>query len=184
MPSPFFGQQCAVVVQSSPTLNGMKFRVRTTTGGEVIFAGQSMKGRPVYYGAPPETGLWRIDISKFEDFLSGELEQLSFGDSIEEFVFGLEIAELREWGRWFKETSDYTSYRPKSKQFISVGQIEWKEVKDLSIEEQLKLLGSTVATSIGRIGTLKRKPKAFDHVGFGDAVRDALSRCTSSMVAA
>lgn len=162
----------------------MKFHIQTTAGGEVIFAGHSRKGRPVYYGAAPETGLWRVDIPKFEHFLSGELEQRCFGESIEEFVFGLEIAELKEWGRWFKETSDYLSYRPKSKEFISVGQIEWKEAKDLSIEEQLHLLGSALVTSIERIGMLKRKPKDFDYVGFGDVVRDALSRCTSSMVAA
>lgn len=162
----------------------MKFHIQTTIGGEVIIAGQSRKDRPVYYGAAPESGLWRVDISKFERFLSSELEQRLFGESIEKFVFGLEIAELKEWGRWFTETSDYMSYRPKSKEIISVGQIEWTEAKDLSIEEQLQLLGSALATSIEHIGMLKRKPKAFDYVGFGDAVRDALSRCTSSMVAA
>jgi hypothetical protein len=162
----------------------MKFHIQTTAGGEVIFAGYSRKIRPKYYGAAPETGLWRVDISKFERFLSCELEHRSFGESIEVFVFGLEIAELKEWGRWFSETSDYMSYRTKGKELISVGQIEWKEAKDLSIEDQLQLLGSTLVTSIERIGLLKRKPKAFDYDTFGDAVRDALSRCTSSMVAA
>jgi hypothetical protein len=162
----------------------MKFRVQTTSGGEVIFAVHSRQGRPVYYGAPPETGLWRVDVPKFEKSLSDELAQLSFGDSIEEFVFGLEIAELEEWGRWFKETRDYMSYRPKSEQFISVGQVEWKDVKELAVDAQLEQLKIALTVAIERIGTLKRKPRDFDYISFGAAVQESLSRCTSAMVAA
>ena len=162
----------------------MKFRVATRSGGEVIFADRSKNDPPVYYGAPPETGLWRISIPKFEDFISTELKDVSFGCSIDEFVFGFEIAELEEWGRWFKETGEYTSYRPKSKQFISVGQIEWKDVKNISTEEQLTQLCAALIVAIERIGTIKRKPKNFDYKSFAVAMRTILSRCTASFVAA
>lgn len=160
----------------------MKFRVATTAGGEVIFAGHSRASRTVYYGAPPETGLWRISLPKFEQFMATELEPQSFGSSIQEYVFGFEIAELDEWGPWFKATREYLSYRPKSKMLVSVGQLEWKQVKELSAPDQLSLLGAALLASINRVATAKRKPKDFDHAAFAVAVRHALAKCTASAV--
>lgn len=162
----------------------MKFRIVVTSGGEVVFAGHSQKDRPVYYGAPPETGLWRVSVSKFESFVARELAPMSFGSSIEEFVFGFEIAELEEWGRWFRETRDYMSYRPKTKTFISVGQLEWKEVKDLPTSAQLSRLGAALLSSVERIAMAKRKPKDFDHAAFAQTIRHFLSLCKPSMVQA
>jgi hypothetical protein len=162
----------------------MKFRIAVKSGGEVVFAGHSQKDRPVYYGAPAETGLWRVSVPKFEDLVARELAPMSFGHSVEEFVFGFEIAELEEWGRWFKETRDYMSYRPKSRTLISVGQLEWKEVKDLPTSAQLSKLGDALLSSIERIATAKRKPKDFDYVAFAQAIRSFLPSCKSSMVQA
>ena len=162
----------------------MKFRIQVTAGSEVIFAWHSQKDRPVYYGAPPETGLWRVSIPKFEDFVAGELLSQSFGDSIDEFRFGFEIAELKEWGAWFTSMTDYMSYRPKYKTFISVGQLEWKEVKNLSTSEQLAMLGDALVSSIERIATAKRKPKDFDYTALAQAVRDILSSCEPTLVEA
>lgn len=162
----------------------MKFRIQVTCGGEVIFAGDSQKDRPVYYGAPPETGLWRVSIPMFEDFVAGELLTRSFGVSIDELRFGLEIAELEEWGTYFTSMSDYMSYRPKHKTFISVGQLEWKSVKNLSTSEQLAKLGEALVASIERIGTAKRKPKDFDHVALAHTVRDILRLCEPTLVEA
>ncbi len=162
----------------------MKFRVAVTSGGEVLFAGQSQEDRPVYYGVVPETGIWRISVPMFEALVAAELDGRSFGTSVTEFVFGLEIANLEEWGRWFKETHEYMSYRPKTKQFVSVAQIEWNEVKDLAVAEQLTVLGVALISSIERIGSLRRKPKDFDFTALAASVRDVLSRCDSAMVAA
>lgn len=166
------------------TLGIMKFRIAVTSGSEVVFAGHSQIDQPVYYGAAPETGLWRVSVPKFESLVARELAPMSFGNSIEEFVFGLEIAELEEWGRWFKETRDYMSYRPKSKTFISVGQLEWKDVKDLPASAQLSKLGATLISSIERIAMAKRKPKDFDHAALAQAIRDFLPLCKASMVQA
>ena len=69
------------------------------------------------------------------------------------------------------------SYRPKSKTFISVGQLDWKEVKDLSASEQLSRLGDALLSSIERIATVKRKPKDFDHSALAEAVRGVLRSC-------
>lgn len=162
----------------------MKFHIAVTSGGEVVFAGHSQKDQSVYYGAPPETGLWRVSVPKFESLIARELAPMSFGHSIEEFVFGFEIAELDEWGRWFKETRDYMSYRPKSKTFISVGQLDWKEIKYLPAPDQLSRLGEALLSSIERIATAKRKPKDFDHAALAQAIRNFLLSCKSSMVQA
>ncbi|HMT81104.1 MAG TPA: hypothetical protein PKD66_12070 [Azonexus sp.] len=162
----------------------MKFSIQITCGGEVIFAGHSQKDRPVYYGAPPETGLWRVSIPKFEDFVAGKLLAMSFGDSIDEFRFGFEIGELEEWGTWFTSISNYMSYRPKHKTFISVAQLEWEEVKHLSTSEQLKMLGDALVSSIERIATAKRKPKDFDHMTLAQTVRGILRLCEPSLVEA
>ena len=162
----------------------MKFSIQVTCGGEVIFAGQSQKDRPVYYGAPPETGLWRVSIPKFEEFVASKLLAMSFGDSIEEFRFGFEIGELEEWGAWFTSMSNYMSYRPKAKTFISVGQLEWKAVKSLSTSEQLNMLGDALISSIERIAKAKRKPKNFDHTALAQTVRSILRSCDPSLVEA
>jgi hypothetical protein len=162
----------------------MKLRIEITSGYEVLFAGDLRQDRPAYFGTEPETGLWRISIPKFQELLSAELSECSFGSSIEEFVFGFEIAELGEWGTWFKKTQDYTSYRPRTKQFVSVGQVEWKDVKDLSAAEQLSHFGAALVTSIECIGTLKRKPKDFDYTALAASVREFLSRCPPAMVIA
>jgi hypothetical protein len=162
----------------------MKFRIAVTSGDEVVFAGHSQNDRPVYYGAPPETGLWRVSVPKFESLVAREIASMSFGHSIEEFVFGFEIAELEEWGQWFKETREYISYRPKSKTLICVGQLEWKDVKDLPTSAQLSKLGAALLSSIERIATAKRKPKDFDYAAFALAIRNFLPSCKSPMVQA
>ncbi len=162
----------------------MKFRVLITSGGEVVFAERSRASRPVYYGAPPETGLWRISTPKFEELLAGELEPLTFGSSVEEFDFGFEIAELEEWGRWFKSNRDYVSYRPKSRTLIAVGQLEWKRVKDLKVDEQFTLLSEALLSAVERVASARRKPKDFDSAAFANVIRRALSLSSGSAVSA
>ena len=161
----------------------MRFRTLVTSGGVVAFAGQRYSG-PTYYGAPPESGLWRISMPRFESYIAAELEPFAFGDSVEEFAFGFEIGELDEWGKWFKVTSNYVSYRPKSKLLIAVGQLEWKVVKDIPASEQLTHLSSAVMTAIERIGNLKRKPKHFDCFAFAETMREVLRKCKTAMVVA
>jgi hypothetical protein len=162
----------------------MKFYIEVTSGGEVAFAGHSQRDRPVYYGIAPETGLWRVSVPKFQEFVAAELAKHSFGSSIDEFRFGFEIAELEEWGKWFASTRDYMSYRPKSKSFISVGQLDWRQVKDLSVSAQLSRLSDALVSSIERIATAKRRPKDFDYVALAQAVRGILGSCKPSDIEA
>lgn len=163
----------------------MKFSIQVTSGEEVVFAGHSQRDRTVYYGGPPPaTGLWRVSLPKFEEFLATELASQSFGSSIEEFRFGFEIAELDEWGNCFSSMANYMSYRPKGKEFISVGQLEWRAVKDLTASEQLARLGDVLILAVERIATAKKKPRDFDHAALAQALRRTLGRCEPSLVSA
>ncbi len=150
----------------------MNFHIRTTTGGEVIFEGIPTSPATVYYGGPPpETGRWRVDIPAFEDFCARHLAPVQFGTSIDTYYFGLEIAELDGWGDTFTATRHYTSHRPKMRALVSVGQLEWAEVKHLPCTEQVAALWDALLSSIERVTTMKRRPRDFDACALADAVR-------------
>ena len=132
----------------------------------------------MYYGGPPpETGRWHVDLNEFEDLCAKHLAKLDLGESIDTFVFGLEIAELQGWGDAFAATSDYVSYRPKMKALVSVGQIEWSEVKHLALREQLDVLWEALLSSIDRVATMKRRPRDFDSNALSTAVRVLRASC-------
>lgn len=156
----------------------MKFILKLTTGGEVIFDGPPRQDEPVYYGGPPpETGRWHVDLNEFEDFCAEHLAKVGFGESIDTFFFGLEIAELQGWGNCFTATKEYVSYRPKMKALVSVGQIEWSEVKHLALREQLDVLWEALLSSIERVATMKRRPRDFDSEALSTAVRLLRTGC-------
>ena len=150
----------------------MKFVVKQTLGSEVIADGPPRQSEPIYYGGPPpETGRWHVDLTVFEAFCADRLAKVDFGMSIETYYFGLEIAELQAWGAIFTATSEYTSYRPKMKSLVSVGQIEWSEIKHDTLEKQLAALWAALLSSIDRVASMQRKPKDFDSAAFAAAVR-------------
>jgi len=148
----------------------MRFRVQVTSAAEVLFAGRHDERRRSL-----QNGAWRIDIVEYARYVDEHLAPQSFGEGIETFRFGFEIGDLVAWGDWFQATRDYTSYRPKSKELVSVGQLEWRDVKDLSPADQLNRLNSALTDAIARVGEMKRKPRAFD--------RDAFSREVSAILA-
>lgn len=155
----------------------MQLKIKVTCGGEVKWAGASESG-PVYYGGPPpETGVWKLSIAKIEDYLNAALSSFSSGDSIETFVLGFEIGDLEGWGDFFTSMSRYTSYRPKMKLVISVGQLNWLDVKDLPVNEQFRKFAEILLEAIGRVAEMKRKPKSFDSAEFSIEVSRLLARC-------
>jgi len=151
-------------------------------GGEVIFAGTSATGRTVYYGAPPETGLWKLSMPRVGHYISDRLKDRSFGTSVTEFIFGFEIAELEGWGPVFRKNRDYMSYRPRSKSFVSVGQLEWNDVKELSAAAQWQAFGNVLVAAVERITGAKRKPKDFDYAALALALRIIFISCDVSQV--
>jgi hypothetical protein len=162
----------------------MNFHIRTTTGGEVIFEGVPTSPDTVYYGGPPpETGRWRVDIAAFEAFCARHLAPVHFGTSIDTYYFGLEIAERDGWGDTFAATRHYTSHRPKMRALVSVGQLEWAEVRHLPCAGQVAVLWDALLSSIERVATMKRRPKDFEAGALADAVRLIRASSEASMFA-
>ena len=116
-----------------------------------------------------------MHLVRFEAFMNDRLRDFNFGESVQTFVFGLEMAELAAWGKFFAASANYISYRPSTKTLISVGQINWPEVKDAAPPEQLASLCGTLRTAIARIPRMRRKPRAFDYDGFGARVGSILT---------
>lgn len=90
------------------------------------------------------------------------MKNFSYGDSVETFVLGFEIAELEGWDEFFTSISRYTSYKPKIKALISVGQLNWPDVKDLAAIGQFQRFSEILLAAIERVAEMKRKPKEFD----------------------
>jgi len=159
----------------------VQLKLKITRGDEVKWAGGASRNDPIYYGGPPpETGVWKLSTEKIEDYFEAALQDLHFGDSIDIFVLGFEIADLEGWGDIFTSMSQYTSYRPKTKLVISVGQLNWPDVKDLSATEQFQRFSVILLEAIARVGTMKRKPKSFDTSAFLAEVTRLLALCPAA----
>jgi hypothetical protein len=158
----------------------MRFHVQVTTAVEVVFADalHTDMGR----GRTVEHGVWRIGTRLFERFVDKRLEPLSFGEAVESFRFGFEIADLARWGAVFSETAAYTSWRPRSKQIVSVGQLEWDVVKDLAAAEQLVHMKRALTSAIARLDDMKRKPRAFDRAAFAGTMATILAELEPEVV--
>ena len=155
----------------------MQFFIRATFGGEVITPRGPADTR-TYYGAPPATGLWQLSHTKLEDFIAPALAPLSFGQSVRSFLFGFELADVVGWGKWFTETENYISFRRTQNLLISVGQVDWLQVKDLSAQMQYENLMGALDAALERVLQMKRKPKDFESQRFVQAVRDRMSQCS------
>lgn len=155
----------------------MHLRIKTTSAGEVRWAGASSQGPTYYGGPPPESGTWKVDVVRLEDYFEKELSNFSFGESIETFVLGFEIGELEGWGNYFTSMSNYTSYRPKMKLVVSVGQLNWPDVKDLNGREQFLRFAEILLRAISRVSEMNRKPKYFDVTTFATEVQRILAAC-------
>lgn len=161
----------------------MQLKIKITAGGEVNWAGQTQSG-PVYYGGPPpDSGQWKLSMPKIENYFCAALDGLSYGDSIDIFVLGFEIGELEGWGNFFTSMAQYTSYRPKMKMLLSVGQLNWPDVKDLSAEEQFERFSETLLAAVARVKTMKQRPKNFDVEKFSIEVAGLLKNCSVDKIA-
>lgn len=155
----------------------MQLKIKVTCGDEVKWAGASQSGLDYYGGPPPETGIWKLSIARIEDYFDAALKSYSYGDSVETFVLGFEIAELAGWDEFFTSMSRYTSYRPKIKALVSVGQLNWPDVKDLTAREQFQRFSDILLAAIERVAEMKRKPKGFDSAAFSKDVARLLVQC-------
>lgn len=160
----------------------MKIRIAVRRGGEVRWLGESYNGPTYYGGPPPESGSWKVDVTSLSDYLNLHLANSTFGSSIDTFIFGFDIAELTGWGQFFTNSSNHISYRPKNRELLSVGQLNWPDVKDFTGEQQLLSFWLALEQSIVRVGEMKRKPKDFRNMDFLNALKQILSQCPLNTV--
>ena len=158
----------------------MRFRIQIRSGKEVLFVG-SEKGNSRPLSDWNEPGRWKLDSRKLELYLSEHLDKESFGESVECFVFCFDIADFELWGDVFRVTADYSSYRPKSKEYWSRGQLRWSDVKDLCPEEQLGVLREAIVESIARDSLRPRKPKHFSFEKFAFKLSELLRKDVVTM---
>jgi hypothetical protein len=157
----------------------MNFSLQLTTGAEVALAGFPKPTQ--HYGSAPATGLWRVDLNAFESYVAGKFETVSFGESVDHFIFGFELADLKGWGDYFTSMADYASYRPKMKAIVSVGQVDWLRVKDAPVEVQYAQLAAALRLAASRIGGMKKKPRKFDFIEFDRHIAIILASAQADM---
>jgi len=153
----------------------MQFQIRINCGAEVYFVGHE-KGDHFLLNPPTDSGRWKIDVLELESRMTELLSARKFGGVVRQYVFRFEIADFEKWGAWFAPDGNRVTYRPKSGSVESVGQLRWRDVKDLSPTEQFRQLKSAIARSIGNVATTKRRPKGFDANEFLHAVVESLDR--------
>lgn len=154
----------------------MRFQVLVSAGFEVRWPSVVVQATGHIADSSASNG-WLIDMNRFEAFVDAGLREQSFGESIETFFLGFEIADVGAWRESFGKTKKYVSYRPKVRGIVSVAQLSYPEVKDLAAGEQLVRLGQAVEQAILRIGTMKRKPRDFDYEEMAVRVGRRLAAC-------
>jgi hypothetical protein len=80
-------------------------------------------------------------------------------------------------GVLFTANSEYMSYRRSQKILISVGQLDWLDVKDLDAGSQFERFSEVLLMSVRRIAQMKRKPRDFDFDRLENTLRTILSAC-------
>lgn len=131
-----------------------------------------------------ENGRWWIDLQKVDEAITKSMYGVTFGQSIDEFHFGFELAEMKEWRETFRHTASYVSYRPSKKTIVSVGQFDWDKVKLKTPQEQLLELGSKIRLAALRVALKKRKPKDFRYSDFAAFVQVAVEQIPVDSVTA
>lgn len=152
----------------------MHLRTFLKTGVEVLHLGmQHSSGNawPIeHWRANP--GRWRLFTPGIDNYLNACLAGETYGTSVEKFVLLLEVADFESWGVGlaFSGPEGWTSYKPKTRELWSVGQLAWPEIQMLSAKQQLHAYGAALCMAIRRTTEGKRKPKDFNAEAFADAV--------------
>jgi hypothetical protein len=152
----------------------MHFRTFLKAGIEVLHLGmqhtESNAWPLEHWRANP--GRWRLFTPGIDEYLNEDLADKSFGTSIDKFVLLLEVADIASWGVGlaFTGPEGYSSYKPKTRELWSVGQLNWPEVQMLTAKQQLQAYRVALVSAIHRASEAKRKPKDFNAEGLAHAV--------------
>lgn len=152
----------------------MRFRIFLKTGVEVLHLGcQHHQSDPWPASHWRENkGRWRLFVPAVEHYLDDHLAPKQFGQSVENFMVVLEIADFESWGPGtaFAPASGRVQYSTKDKGLRSVAQVDWQQVQHLSPRLQLEALRLAFDKAIRNVGMQKRKPRDFETSDFADEV--------------
>lgn len=156
----------------------MRFRTFLKTGVEVLHLGMQHSNSNAWplehWKSNP--GRWRLFTPGIDAYLNRWLGGQSFGASIENFVLLLEIADFESWGIGvaFTGPDGYCSYKPKTKELWSVGQINWQNIQMLTPTLQLQAYRDAAISAIRCASKAPRRPKEFAFAEFSEAIDRAL----------
>jgi len=164
----------------------MHFLTFLKTGVEVLCLGtQHSNGNawPLEHWKA-NAGRWRLFTPGIDAYLNERLAGRTFGASIENFVLLLEIADFAAWGLGvaFTGPNGYSSYKPKTRELRSVGQIDWLDVQMLTPTQQLRAYQTAALSAIQPASEAPRRPKDFAFAEFSRTVDEALGRAKVSQV--
>lgn len=149
----------------------MRFQLELSASWTVKYASNAEAG----WRFDPRKGVWWLKLVRIEQLFDEAISTLSFGESIDTYVFGFEILDTSE-GFGFENTRDYVSYRPKMRLLLSVGQVDWPDVRFLTPAAQWDVFKQSLLGSIHRAAAAKRKPQDFDLQAFHSTVTRVLER--------
>jgi hypothetical protein len=164
----------------------MHIRTFLKTGVEVLHLGmQHSNGNawPIEHWHA-NRGRWRLFTPGIDKYLNECLAGETFGPSIEKFVLLLEVADFASWGAGvaFSGPEGWTSYKPKTREIWSVGQLEWPEIQMLTARQQLCAYEVALCKAIRRTAQGKRKPRHFNAEEFANAVANNLQSARVSQL--
>jgi hypothetical protein len=143
----------------------MRFLTILKTGIEVLHLGaehaESNMWTPDHW--KQNKGRWRLYTPAIDAHLNQALAAESFGESVEHFVLVLEVADFASWGGppAFSPHEGRVTYKPKSRELWSVGQIDWLQIRSLPLGEQYKAYQAAALEAVSRVSVAKRQPKHF-----------------------
>ena len=142
----------------------MRFRTFLVTGVEVLqLGGQHWESN----AWPPEhwrehRGRFRLFTVAIDEQVSRAFETKNYGGPVEGIVVALEVASFDQWPEMaFTRKNTPPSFKPKNRDLWCYAKLDWVQIQDLTLKEQLKAYTEAVVEAIDRMITAKRKPKGF-----------------------
>lgn len=120
-------------------------------------------------------GNFKFDLNGLEKYISDNLCDLEFGDSVVKFFWGFELYKFDGgFAQFF--SNNVESWKHSVKWFVTNSHFDWNIMKDMSDSEIFEQIKVEMISSIERIENMKRKPKNFDYLSFRDKLSEILDK--------
>ena len=118
-------------------------------------------------------GNFKFDLNGLENYISDNLKEFEFGDSVVKFFWGFELFKFNGgFAQFF--SNDIESWKHSRKWLVANSHFDWNVIKDMNDSEIFEQIKVEMVSSIERIGKMKRKPKNFDYLSFREKVTEIL----------